>query len=202
MNARFRNAGQSCIAAKRFLVQQGIYERFLEKFIERVKALKMGDPFDPETEIGPLARVDLAMDLEKQVNESVKMGAKLIVGGKRSEAFYEPSVLVDVTSQMPVFSEETFGPLAVIIKFNDFEQAVELSNDSEFGLGVSIFTTNVDEAMKKAHLFEEGAVFFNQLVRSDPKLPFGGVKHSGYGRELSEEGIREFVNVKTIVVAK
>lgn len=202
MNARFRNAGQSCIAAKRFLVQDGIYDRFLEKFKQKTEALKMGDPFDPSTDIGPLARVDLAEDLEKQVNKSVEMGAKLILGGKRNGAYYQPSILVDAKPEMPVFNEETFGPLAVIIKFKDFEEAIELSNGTTFGLGVSICTSNVEEALKKEHLFEEGSVFFNQLVRSDPKLPFGGVKHSGFGRELSEDGIREFVNTKTIVIAK
>lgn len=202
MNARFRNAGQSCIAAKRFLVQEGIYDRFLENFRQKTEALKMGDPFDPSTDIGPLARVDLAEDLEKQVNKSVEMGAKLILGGKREGAYYQPSILVDAKPGMPVFNEETFGPLAVIIKFKDFEEAVELSNSTSFGLGVSICTSNVEEALKKEHLFEEGSVFFNQLVRSDPKLPFGGVKHSGFGRELSEDGIREFVNTKTIVIAK
>lgn len=202
MNARFRNAGQSCIAAKRFLVQEGIYDRFLEEFKQKTAALIMGDPFDPSTDIGPLARVDLAEDLEKQVNKSVEMGAKLILGGKRDGAFYQPSILVDAKPGMPVFNEETFGPLAVIIKFKDFEEAVELSNSTSFGLGVSICTSNVEEALKKEHLFEEGSVFFNQLVRSDPKLPFGGVKHSGFGRELSEDGIREFVNIKTIVIAK
>lgn len=202
MNARFRNAGQSCIAAKRFLIQDGIYDRFLEEFKQKTAALKMGDPFDPSTDIGPLARIDLAEDLEKQVNKSVEMGAKLVLGGKRDGAYYQPSILVDAKPGMPVFNEETFGPLAVIIKFKNFEEAVELSNSTSFGLGVSICTSNVEEALKKEHLFEEGSVFFNQLVRSDPKLPFGGVKHSGFGRELSEDGIREFVNIKTIVIAK
>lgn len=202
MNARFRNAGQSCIAAKRFLVQDGIYDRFLEIFTSRVKALKMGDPFDPNTDIGPLARVDLAEDLEKQLNQSLEMGARLVCGGKREGAYFEPSIVVDVNREMPVFKEETFGPLAVIVKFETFEEAIELSNSTSFGLGVSVCTENVEEISKKAHLFDEGAVFFNQLVRSDPKLPFGGVKNSGFGRELSEDGIREFVNVKTIVFAK
>src|SRR5690606_38491889 len=169
MNARFRNAGQSCIAAKRFLVQEGIYDRFLEKFKQKTEALKMGDPFDPSTDIGPLARVDLAEDIEKQVNKSIEMGAKLILGGKRDGAFYQPSILVDVKPGMPVYNEETFGPLAAIIKFKDFEEAVELSNGTTFGLGVSICTSNVKEVLKKSHLFEEGSVFFNQLVRSDPK---------------------------------
>ena len=202
MNARFRNAGQSCIAAKRFLVQDGIYDRFLEIFTSRVKALKMGDPFDPDTDIGPLARVDLAEDLEKQLNQSLEMGARLVCGGKREGAYFEPSIVVDVNREMPVFKEETFGPLAVIVKFETFEEAIELSNSTSFGLGVSVCTENVEEISKKAHLFDEGAVFFNQLGRSDPNLPFGGVKNSGFGRELSEDGIREFVNVKTIVFAK
>src|SRR5690606_14779809 len=154
------------------------------------------------TEIGPLARVDLAEELEQQVNESVKMGAKIITGGKRKDAFYEPSVLTEITSEMPVFKEETFGPVAVIVKVKSFKEAVELSNLTTFGLGVSICTNNVELYKNKIHLFEEGAVFFNELVRSDPKLPFGGVKKSGFGRELSEEGIREFVNIKTIVISK
>ena len=202
INARYRNAGQSCIAAKRFLVQKGIYDEFLRRFTEKVKALKMGDPFDSETEIGPLARMDLAEDLEKQVDESVKMGAKILCGGNRKEAFYEPTVVTEVTSDMPVFKEETFGPVAVVVKVKSFEEALELSNQSSFGLGVSICTKEVEKYAKKAHLFEEGAVFFNQLVRSDPKLPFGGVKKSGYGRELSSDGIQEFVNTKTIVFSK
>lgn len=202
MNARFRNAGQSCIAAKRFLIQEGIFDEFLEKFSGKVKELKMGDPFDPTTDIGPLARQDLAEDLEKQVNDSIKMGAQLICGGKRRDAYYEPTILINVSPAMPVFREETFGPLAAIIKFKEFEDAVKLSNDTTFGLGVSICTSRVKEFSKKAYLFEEGSVFFNQLVRSDPKLPFGGAKHSGFGRELSEDGIREFVNLKTIVIAK
>ncbi|MGB6083262.1 NAD-dependent succinate-semialdehyde dehydrogenase [Moheibacter sp.] len=202
INARYRNAGQSCIAAKRFLVQEGIYEEFLTKFTPKVKALKMGDPFDESTEIGPLARIDLAEELEEQVNKSVEMGAKILVGGKRKDAFYEPTILTEVTSEMPVFKEETFGPVAVVSKIKTFEEAVELSNLTTFGLGVSICSVNVDKYTDKAHLFDEGAVFFNELVRSDPKLPFGGVKKSGFGRELSEDGIREFVNTKTIVVSK
>jgi succinate-semialdehyde dehydrogenase/glutarate-semialdehyde dehydrogenase len=202
INARYRNAGQSCIAAKRFLVQEGIYDEFLEKFTAKVKALKMGDPFDKETEIGPLARVDLAEDLEKQVDESVKKGAKIITGGKRKDAFYEPTILTEITTEMPVFKEEVFGPVAVIKKFKTFEEAVKLSNITTFGLGVSICTNNVENYKNKVHLFEEGAVFFNELVRSDPKLPFGGVKKSGFGRELSEEGIKEFVNIKTVFFAK
>src|SRR5690606_14056155 len=162
---------------------------------------KMGDPFDKETEIGPLARVDLAEELENQVNKSVEMGAKIITGGKRKDAFYEPTVLTEITTEMPVFKEETFGPVAVVVKFTSFEEAVQLSNLTTFELGVSICSRDVKELSQKVHLFEEGAVFFNELVRSDPKLPFGGVKKSGFGRELSEDGIREFVNTKTIFFA-
>ena len=202
INARYRNAGQSCIAAKRFLVQEGIYDSFLEKFTEKVKALKMGDPFDEETEIGPMARVDLAEELEQQVKKSVELGAKIITGGNRKDAYFEPTVLTEITPEMPVFKEETFGPVAVIVKINSFEEAVQLSNLTTFGLGVSICTKDVKKYSSQVHLFEEGAVFFNELVRSDPKLPFGGVKKSGFGRELSEEGIREFVNIKTIVISK
>lgn len=202
VNARYRNAGQSCIAAKRFLIQEGIYNLFLEKFAAKVKALKMGDPLDPETDIGPLARIDLAEKLETQVNQSVKMGAKVWVGGHRGDRFYEPTILTEITPEMPVFKEEIFGPVAAIIKFKKFEDAIKLSNQTNFGLGVSICTRNVKEIAQKVHLFEEGSVFFNQLVRSDPRLPFGGVKHSGFGRELSEDGIREFVNTKTIFFPK
>ncbi|MFA7687036.1 MAG: NAD-dependent succinate-semialdehyde dehydrogenase [Moheibacter sp.] len=198
VNARYRNAGQSCIAAKRFLVQEGIYEKFLEGFTQKVKALKVGDPFDEETQIGPLARVDLAEEAEKQVKESIELGAKLILGGKREGAYYYPTILTDVTEEMPVFKEETFAPVAVIRQFKTFKEAVALSNLTSFGLGVSICTSNVEKYANQVHLFEEGAVFFNELVRSDPKLPFGGVKKSGFGRELSEDGIREFTNVKTI----
>lgn len=202
INARFRNAGQSCIAAKRFLVQDGIYDAFMQRFSAEVKQLKMGDPFDPTTQIGPMAREDLAIEVEKQVDESMAMGAELILGGKRNGAFYAPTILAEINTEMPVFQQEVFGPVAVVKRFKNFEEAVELSNKSSFGLGVSICSQNIEQYVAQAHLFEEGAVFFNQLVRSDPQLPFGGVKKSGFGRELSKDGILEFVNVKTIVVSK
>lgn len=202
INSRMRNAGQSCIAGKRFLVQEGIYDEFLAKFKQKVADLVVGDPFDPKTQIGPLARVDLAEELEKQVQDSIKLGAKVELGGVRKEAFYWPTILTNITDEMPVFKEETFGPVAVIRKIKDFDEAVKLSNQTTFGLGVSIFTSSVEKYATKAHLFEEGAVFFNELVRSDPALPFGGVKKSGFGRELSMEGIREFTNCKTIFFAK
>lgn len=202
IDARFRNAGQSCIAAKRFLVQEGIYEEFLSKFYEKVKEIKLGDPFDPTTTMGPMSREDLAEELENQVTKSVEMGAKVLVGGKRNGAYFEPTILTDITTEMPVFKEETFGPVAVIMKVNSLEESIQLSNITSFGLGVSIFSKNVNLLKENIHLFEEGAVFLNQMVRSDPALPFGGVKKSGFGRELSEEGIREFVNTKTVFIAK
>jgi len=200
VNARFQNAGQSCIAAKRFFVHSSLFESFIEKFTKAVSELKAGDPMDEDTYVGPLARTDLAKDVEEQVNKSVAMGAKVILGGKRTDAFYEPTILTGVTTNMPVFNEEVFGPAVPVMAFNTFEEAVELSNKTEFGLGVSVFTKDIEGLKKKLHLFEEGAVFINAMVKSDPALPFGGVKRSGYGRELAENGIKEFVNVKTVYV--
>lgn len=200
VKARFQNTGQSCIAAKRFLVHENVYDSFLEKFTDKVKQLKSGNPLDKETDIGPLARVDLAEDIEKQVNDSVAMGAKVIVGGNRNDAFYEPTVITDITTDMPVFKEEVFGPVAAVMPFKTFDEAVELSNGTEFGLGVTIFTNDVSGIQDKLYLFEEGAVFINAMVKSDPALPFGGVKKSGYGRELAENGLKEFVNVKTVFI--
>lgn len=200
VNARMQNTGQSCIAAKRFIVHKDVYSNFLGKYIAEVKKLRSGDPMDESTDIGPLARVDLAEDIEDQVNRSIKMGAKIVAGGKRKDAFYEPTVIVDVTTDMPVYREEVFGPVAAIMKFDLFEEAVQLSNGTEFGLGVSIFTTDIEGIKKKINLFDEGAVFINAMVKSDPALPFGGVKKSGYGRELAKNGIKEFVNVKTVYI--
>ncbi len=200
VNARMQNAGQSCIAAKRFLIQDSVFDVFLEGFKKGVEALKAGDPMDEATEIGPMAREDLAIEIEKQVNDSLAMGAKVITGGKRKDAFYEPTILIGVTADMPVFKEEVFGPVAAVMPFSTFEEAVELSNATEFGLGVSVFTKDIDGIKKKVHLFNEGAVFINAMVKSDPALPFGGVKKSGYGRELAENGLKEFVNVKTVYI--
>ncbi|WP_417352085.1 NAD-dependent succinate-semialdehyde dehydrogenase [Flavobacterium alkalisoli] len=200
VTARMQNTGQSCIAAKRFIVHKSLYNEFVSRFTEEVKKMKCGDPLDESTEIGTLARVDLAEDIEKQVDKSVKMGARIVTGGKRKDAFYEPTVLVDVTTDMPVFNEEVFGPVAPVVAFGTFEEAVELSNNSSFGLGVNIFTKDVETLKQKIHLFEEGAVFVNAMVKSDPALPFGGVKKSGFGRELAENGIKEFVNVKTVYI--
>jgi len=200
VNARMQNAGQSCIAAKRFLIQQNVLDVFVEKYKSAVSELKTGDPMNPETQIGSLARVDLAVDLEKQVEQSVAMGAKVVLGGNRKEAFFEPTILTQVSPEMPVFKEETFGPVAAIIAFKTFDEAISLSNQSDFGLGVSVFTSNIDYIKTRIHEFNEGAVFINDLVKSDPRLPFGGIKKSGYGRELAREGILEFVNAKTVVI--
>ena len=200
VTARMQNAGQSCIAAKRFLVHEKIVEEFVSKFEIAIQNLKTGNPLDKETQIGSLARVDLAEELEIQVKKSIQMGAKLIVGGNRKDAFYEPTILTEVTIEMPVFKEETFGPVAAIITFNTLEEAIQLTNQSEFGLGVSVFTQDIDFIKTKISDFNEGAVFINEMVKSDPRLPFGGIKKSGYGRELAEEGIKEFVNIKTVVI--
>ena len=202
VNARMQNAGQSCIAAKRFLVHENIATDFISRFTKAVQELKTGDALDLNTQIGSLARVDLAEELELQVQKSIQMGAKLILGGNRKGAFYEPTILTKVTTEMPVFREETFGPVAAILTFKTVDEAIKLSNQSDFGLGVSIFTQDIDFIKTKISDFNEGAVFFNEMVKSDPRLPFGGVKKSGYGRELSEDGIREFVNVKTVVINK
>jgi succinate-semialdehyde dehydrogenase/glutarate-semialdehyde dehydrogenase len=200
VTARMQNAGQSCISAKRFLVHEKIVEEFVSKFEIAIQNLKTGNPLDKETQIGSLARVDLAEELEIQVKKSIQMGAKLIVGGNRKDAFYEPTILTEVTIEMPVFKEETFGPVAAIITFNTLEEAIQLTNQSEFGLGVSVFTQDIDFIKTKISDFNEGAVFINEMVKSDPRLPFGGIKKSGYGRELAEEGVKEFVNIKTVVI--
>lgn len=200
VNARMQNTGQSCIAAKRFIVHETLYDDFIERFKKGIKELKSGDPMLEETDIGPLARIDLAKDVEEQVNTSVKMGAVIVTGGKRNNAFYQPTLLTNVTEEMPVFNEEVFGPVAPVIKFKTFEESVAISNNSEFGLGVTVFTKDTEAVKNKVSLFNEGAVFINAMVKSDPALPFGGVKRSGFGRELAENGIKEFVNVKTVYI--
>ena len=200
VNARMQNAGQSCIASKRFLIHENIEEAFVSQLKTAVQKLKTGNPLDKTTEIGALAREDLAEELEIQVRKSIEMGAKLVCGGKRTESFYEPTILTNVSVKMPVFKEETFGPVVAITTFKTLEEAIELSNTSEFGLGVSVFTQDIETIKKHISSFNEGAVFINEMVKSDPRLPFGGIKKSGYGRELSEDGIREFVNVKTVVI--
>lgn len=198
VQARFQNTGQSCIAGKRLLVQDGIYEKFLPLFIEQVGALKSGDPQDPDTFIGVQAREYLAKELEDQIERSVALGARVILGGERKSAYFQPTILTGVTREMPVFQEETFGPAIGITTFSDEAEAVALVNATKFGLGVSLFTRNRERVERLVPQIEDGAVFVNELVKSDPRLPFGGTKESGYGRELSIHGIREFVNIKTV----
>lgn len=198
MKARLQNAGQSCIAAKRFIVDELVFDTFIKMLEEEVQKLRRGDPMDAQTTIAPLSSVSQAKSVEKQVRESVKAGANLHVGGKREDAFFEPTILTGVEPGMAVFDEETFGPVFAVTSASGDAQALALSNNSEFGLGMQVFTSSESSAELFMHEANEGAVFVNGLVKSDPRLPFGGVKRSGYGRELSAEGIREFVNVKTL----
>jgi len=200
VTARMLNCGQSCIAGKRFILVESIYDEFVEKFTKAVSALKAGDPIDEKTAVGPLARIDLTNQLNKQVVESVKLGAKVVLGGKQDGCFHEPTILGDVVPGMPAFDEETFGPLAAMIKAKDIDHAFELSEKSNYGLGVTVCTENIEKAVSYASRVSDGAYFVNELVKSDPRLPFGGTKLSGYGRELAKDGMMEFVNRKTVYV--
>lgn len=200
IQARMMNTGQSCIAAKRFVIVDEIYDAFTERFIEGVIALKSGDPMDEDTDIGPLARTDLAEIVEKQVQESVKKGAVLRLGGKRHDAYFEPTVLENVKAGMPVFDEEVFGPVAPLIRAKNTKEAFEIARNTDFALGISVCTGDVEEAKKYIDGCRDGAFFVNELVKSDPRLPFGGQKKSGYGRELSRDGIRAFVNRQTVYI--
>lgn len=202
VQARFQNTGQSCIAGKRLLLHESIEDEFMEEFVKQVRELKSGDTMDEDTFIGTLAREDLAEDLEKQIQDSVKQGAKIVLGGKRDKAYYEPTIITNVKKGMPVFDQETFGPAMAVTTFKEDQEAIDLVNYSDFGLGVSIFTEDFTFAEKIVPAFEDGAVFVNELVKSDPRLPFGGTKISGYGRELSSHGIQEFVNRKTVYFNK
>ncbi|MEX2351341.1 MAG: NAD-dependent succinate-semialdehyde dehydrogenase [Balneolaceae bacterium] len=200
IRARMLNGGQSCIAAKRFILVGDAHDRFLPAFIKGVESIKRGDPADESTEIGPLARKDLADQLQEQLHKSVELGAKIETGGKQDNAFHEPTVLSGVNPGMPAFDEETFGPLAAMIRANDVEEAFDLAANSRYGLGVSLFTSDIKNARRYIGKVPDGAFFINELVKSDPRLPFGGTGHSGYGRELSREGIHEFVNKKTVFI--
>jgi succinate-semialdehyde dehydrogenase / glutarate-semialdehyde dehydrogenase len=202
--ARLINSGQSCIAAKRFIVVEESADAFLEIFVAEMKTRKMGDPLDRQTEVGPQARHDLRDGLHRQVEESVNRGAKLLLGGGIPEgpgAFYPPTVLAGVQKGMPAFDEETFGPVAAVIRAQGEADAIRQANDSPFGLGASLWTEDYERAERLAREIETGCIFVNELVKSDPRLPFGGVKRSGYGRELSEYGIREFMNIKSVWMA-
>lgn len=201
ITARMMNAGQSCIAAKRFIAIGKAYEPFVEKFTEAARDLKYGDQMDDSVKVGPMARIDLAEELQNQLQESLKAGAKLLLGGNQKGAMHQPTVIEKVQPGMPAFDQETFGPLAAIMYADNINEAIQLANQSKYGLGVTLFTGNPESATQYTSRFKDGAVFINDLVKSDPRLPFGGTGFSGYGRELAREGILEFVNVKTVYVA-
>jgi len=201
VTARTINNGQSCIAAKRFIVADPIFDAFTEKFVEGMRALVVGDPMDEKTNIGPLATAQIRDDLHDQVTRAKAAGARILLGGKPRDGrgfFYEPTVMTDVADDSPVFREETFGPLAAVVRAKDLDQAIALANDSRFGLGAAAWTRDEKEVERFARELDAGTVFINGMVASDPRFPFGGVKKSGYGRELSGFGLREFVNIKTV----
>ena len=203
-DARLINSGQSCIAAKRFIVVEPVAERFLDLFAHELGSRRMGDPMARDTQVGPQARIDLRDSLHLQVEESVRRGAKLLLGGEIPPgpgAFYPPTLLAGMDKGMPAFDEETFGPVAAVVRAENEREVVRLANDSAFGLGSSLWTQDHARAQRLAAQIEAGSVFVNGVVKSDPRLPFGGIKRSGYGRELSEYGIREFVNVKSVWIA-
>lgn len=201
VKARTINNGQSCIAAKRFIVHEQIADRFEKEFVARMKALKVGDPFDEKTEVGPLATPDAVKDLDADVQKSIQAGAKLLTGGKSIAGkgnFYEPTVLTNVPKDSPAYCEEFFGPVASIFRVKNIDEAIAIANDSRFGLGSSAWTNDPAERDRFINELEAGLVFINQMVASDPRLPFGGVKASGHGRELGPFGLHEFTNIKTV----
>ncbi len=206
MKARTINNGQSCIAAKRFIVHTQIYEEFEKRFVEVMKQLRVGDPLIESTDIGPLATEQILKDLEEQVQVSVAAGAKILTGGKKFTGeddlargnFYEPTVLVDIPKGCPAYQDEIFGPVASLFRVANLDEAIELANATPFGLGSAAWTNDEAERARCVEELEAGSVFINGMVASDPRLPFGGIKHSGYGRELGMFGIREFVNIKTV----
>lgn len=201
VTARILNNGQSCIAAKRFILVEDIADEYENKYVKRMEELVVDDPMNEKTELGPIAREDLLEELDWQVKETIKQGGRILTGGNRVDregAFYQPTVLSNVKKGMLAYSEELFGPVAIMIRVKDEKEAIEIANDTPFGLGASIWTKDIDKAKELAKQIDSGAVFINGLVKSDPRLPFGGVKTSGYGRELSHYGIKEFVNIKTV----
>jgi len=201
VKARTINNGQSCIAAKRFIIADEIYDAFEANFVERMRSLRVGDPMDPVTEIGPLATDRIRDDLDLQVKSALESGARVLTGGRKIEGagnFYEPTVLVNVHSNSTVFRQELFGPVAMLFRARDMEEAIEIANDSNFGLASSFWSNDADEIARAIDELQAGQVFVNSMVASDPRLPFGGIKRSGYGRELGSFGIKEFVNVKTV----
>ncbi len=195
------NTGQSCIAAKRFIVEESIKEDFLKIVVEEFSKLSVGDPSNKDIDIGPLATEQILLEVEKQVEHSVVLGAKVIYGGKRKEGkgyFYLPTVITNVKKGMPVYDEEVFGPILSVISFKHEEESIKIANDTKYGLGASIFTSDMKKAKRIIPLIEAGNVCVNDIVKSDVRAPFGGIKHSGYGRELSSYGIKEFVNIKNV----
>ena len=201
VKARTINSGQSCIAAKRFILHDSIADEFRERFVARMRALRVGNPMDPATDVGPLATPSILSDVEDQVRRTVAAGARVLLGGERIPGpgnFYAPTVLDDVPADSPAAVEEVFGPVAALFRAKDLDEAIAIANRSRFGLGASCWTRDDAERERFVREIESGSVFVNGMVKSDPRLPFGGVKRSGYGRELAREGIREFVNVKTI----
>jgi succinate-semialdehyde dehydrogenase/glutarate-semialdehyde dehydrogenase len=204
VEARVINNGQSCIAAKRFIVAESIAAEFERKFVERMESLKIGDPFDEKTELGPLATADAVTSLDADVQKTVKAGAKLLTGGhplKGKGNFYAPTVLTNIPKDSPAYGEELFGPVASIFRAKDQDEAIRIANDVRFGLGASAWTNDDKERERFINELEAGMVFINKMVASDPRIPFGGVKASGHGRELGALGIREFVNAKTVWIA-
>ena len=200
VRSRMQNTGQSCIAAKRFIVVDSIYDEFLKLFTAKIKELTPGNPSSDSVDIGVLARPDLADSLENQVTRSIEKGATVHFGNHRKANYYQPTILTNVKPGMPVFDEETFGPIASIMKVKDKNEAYKMAAKSEFGLGCMIFTKDIEDAKNHISTIEDGSFFINELVKSDPRLPFGGTKASGYGRELSKEGLLEFVNIKTVYI--
>ncbi len=204
VKARFQNNGESCIAAKRFIVEAPVYDEFVKRFVERAAAQVVGNPMEERVQIGPCARADLRDTVHEQVSETVAQGARGVLGGKPREGrgfFYEPTIVADVVPGMRMFDEEIFGPAAAVVRANGRDHALALANQSSFGLGSSVWTRDVAAAEDFGARIEAGAVFVNGMVASDPRLPFGGVKKSGYGRELSTFGIHEFVNIQTVWIA-
>ncbi|MGA8270159.1 MAG: NAD-dependent succinate-semialdehyde dehydrogenase [Candidatus Sulfotelmatobacter sp.] len=204
VEARVINNGQSCIAAKRFIIHDSIAASFEKKFVDRMKNLRVGDPFDAKTELGPLATADAVKSLDADVKKTVQAGAKLLTGGHKLELpgnYYAPTVLTDIPKESPAYREEFFGPVASLFRVKDIDEAIRLANDSRFGLGASAWTTDATERERFINELESGMVFINKMVASDARVPFGGVKSSGHGRELAANGIREFMNIKTVWIA-